>query len=70
MDTGIHIGAIVDKNALEPLTESILKILDAKADQETIRFALSMIGKVADISNVSIKDVSIYGDNHIEKEAE
>lgn len=64
MQTGIHIGTIVGKESLGPLTESILRIMDAKADQKTIRAALELIGRAASapVNGVSVSNCHLVGD--------
>lgn len=72
MNTGIHIGAIVDKASLEPLTEAIVRIMSTPADQKTIRAALALIGRHAETSNMTIQGCSVVGDavHHHHSEAE
>lgn len=62
MKTGMHIGTVVDKQSLEPLTDAIMRILDAKADQRTIRKALEVLSVSAEVKNVSISGCTITGD--------
>ncbi len=63
MQTGLHIGAIVDKQSIEPLTESIVRIIEAKADQKTIRKALEVLSHHAEIRNLSVSGVTVVGYN-------
>lgn len=62
MQTGMHIGTIVDKQSLEPLTASIMQIIEARADQETIRSALDVLKHHGEVKNVSITGCHIQGD--------
>lgn len=66
METGIHIGTKVSKKTLKPLTNAMLRIMEAKADQNTIRTALEILSKAADckIENCSISNAHIIGDQH------
>jgi len=63
MQTAIHVGSIVSKESLEPLTDAIVRIMSTPADQKTIRAALALIGRHADISSpVHLSNCSIVGD--------
>lgn len=61
MKSGIHIGNTT-KESIQEVTESILKILDAKADQKTLRYALDVFSKSVKIEHVSVCGNSIYMD--------
>lgn len=66
METGIHIGTKIDKESLEPLVDAILRIMEAKADQQTIRHALTTLEYRLETktSNVSLHDVVLNGDTY------
>lgn len=57
MNTGIYVGH-KPETVLET-RKAILEILNAKADQSTIRHALSTLEKSLKIENVSISNVTI-----------
>lgn len=66
MNTGMNIGTVVNKESLEPLTDAIIRIMEAKADQETIRAGLRALTDTARIEGVTIQNCVIKGDRHIE----
>lgn len=61
MKSGIHVGNTT-KESIQEVVESILKILDAKADQKTLRYALDVFSKSVKIEHVSVCGNSIYMD--------
>lgn len=66
---GIKVGGL-EKENIPIVMDAILKILEAKADQETIRTALDVFTNMARTENVTINNCSIsMGENKkIEKE--
>jgi hypothetical protein len=65
MDTGINVGTTVDKASLEALTSSLIAIMSANADQETIRFAIAVLERAAKVEQVVVRDCSIVGDRTV-----
>jgi hypothetical protein len=65
MNTGMNIGTVVSKDSLEPLTESILAILRADADQETKRHAIDALARMARVEGVTIQHCVINGDRKV-----
>lgn len=59
MENGIYIGTKISKESLEPLANAIIRIMEARADQETIRAALRVLSEKSNVSHVSISDVNI-----------
>lgn len=55
--TGIKIS--IDTEAVKITRSVILEILNTKADQETIRVALSCLEKACSIGNVHIQDTVV-----------
>lgn len=62
MNTGMNIGTVVDKDSLEAITASIMTIIGAKADQETIRHGIDALGRMARVEGVTIQNCVINGD--------
>ena len=58
---GIKIGGADMKDAADPLAAAIVKILEAKAEQETIRTALSVFGRSVTPDNISIANCHVVG---------
>lgn len=65
MNTGMHIGTVVNKESLDPLADAIVRIMEAKADQETIRAGLQALIATARVENVTIQNVTVRGDRSI-----
>lgn len=65
MNTGMNIGTVVSKESLEPLTDAIVRIMEARADQETIRAGLDALTKTARVEGVTIQHCVIKGDRTI-----
>lgn len=65
MHTGIHVGGAVLPEAVTELRATILEILNARADQETIRCALQVLAKGvsgnSEASNFTISNCSVTG---------
>lgn len=61
MDIGIKIGNELTKAAMEPMADMIIRIMEARADQKTIREGLRAFGRVAEVKNVSLNDITING---------
>lgn len=59
METGIHIGTQISKESLEPLTDSLIRIMESRADQETIRTALQVFAQKAEVRSVSLSNMNI-----------
>lgn len=62
MHIGMHIGSSREKGEIENVASAILKIMEARADQKTIRAALGAFTAVAEVKNVTIQGCSITGD--------
>ena len=59
---GINISNDTDMSAAAgPLADAIVKILEAKAEQETIREALRTFGRAVQIENVTIAGAHVIG---------
>lgn len=65
MQTGMNIGTVVSKESLEPLTDAIVRIMEAKADQETVRHAIDALTKMAKVEDVTIQHCVINGDRSV-----
>ena len=65
METGMHIGTVVDEKSLNPLTEAIVKIMQQNCDQETIRHAISTLGLMARVEGVTIQHCHVIGDRSV-----
>lgn len=61
MDIGIKIGNELTKAAMEPMADAIIRIMEVRADQKTIREGLRAFGRVAEVKNVSLHDITING---------
>lgn len=61
MDSLIHIGSKPTKETFDALADSIIRILEARADQKTIRHALNVLTQHARTSNVALQNVRVYG---------
>lgn len=70
MNTGMNIGTVVSKESLEPLTESIIKIMEARADQETIRAGLAALIATARVEGVTIQNCVVNGDRSVRVEVD
>lgn len=55
---GIKIGG-VEKGEVENVTDCILQILEARADQKTIRKALSVMVELGETRNISMNNVRV-----------
>lgn len=60
---GISIGSVVTKEAVSELTDGIVKILEAghraHMDQDTVRHALTQLGRLGSVSGNSVQGCSI-----------
>lgn len=65
MQTAMNIGTVVSKESLEPLTDAIVRIMEARADQETVRSGLDALTTMARIENVTIQHCTINGDRSV-----
>lgn len=70
MQTGINIGTVVDKQSLDPMTDAIVRIMESRADQETIRRGLETLSQMAKIDEVTIQHCTVMGDRHITIESD
>lgn len=59
MKKALHIGHEACETLIETTASVLLRIMEARADQETIRAAIYALEKVTSISNVSISDTVI-----------
>ncbi len=55
---GIYVAGATTQT-VEAVTSSILAVLDARGDQETIRHALDVLAKATSINNMSISNCCI-----------
>lgn len=62
MQTAMNIGTVVDKDSLEPLTDAIVRILEATGDQKTKQKALETLARMARVEGVTIQNCVINGD--------
>ena len=65
MQTGIHIGAVYSEDSLVGLTNALVRLMEAKADQKTIRAAIAILHRAAGVEGVTISDCSVTGDTHV-----
>lgn len=65
MQTGMNIGSSIDKEVVSTVTEALVKIMAASADQKTIRHAISAFGQIAKVENITIRDTSVVGDRKV-----
>lgn len=66
MQTGLNIGTVVDKDSLSALTDALVRIMAANADQETIRTAIKALGEMAKVEHCVIQNCVINGDRTVE----
>lgn len=66
MQTGMNIGTVVDKESLSALTDSLVRLMEAKADQKTIREAFRVVERVARVEGMTISHCNITGDRKTE----
>jgi len=63
MEKGISVGNEISKETIEATSEAIRAIIESgyssHMDQETVRHALSVLGKVGSIDNVTISGNSV-----------
>jgi len=59
MDTGIHVGNTVEKGEIDAVANAILRILEAKSEQKTIRKALDVFHKMTEVKNITISGCTI-----------
>ncbi len=65
MNTGMNIGTVVDKDSLGALTDSLLAIMAANADQETKRHAMDALARMARVEGVTIQHCVVNGDRSV-----
>lgn len=65
MHTGMNIGTVVSKESLEPLVDAIVRIMEARADQETVRAGLESLSAMARVEGVTIQNCVINGDRSL-----
>jgi hypothetical protein len=65
MQNGMHIGAIIDKDTVSAVTAAIIQIMAQRADQETIRHALSTFAQMASVKDISINNCNVSGDRKV-----
>lgn len=59
MEAAIKIGNTIEKESLIPMADAIIKIMEARADQETIRAGLEALGRLTEIKSLTIKNCNI-----------
>lgn len=64
LETKIFVGTIRDKAEIKSVTDAIIRIMEARADQKTIREALIAFRNVAEVKNVTLNGATVHGDNH------
>lgn len=64
MHTGIHIGNTRTKDEYKGIAKALLKIMGARADEETKRAAIQALTELGEVKNVSVSGASIVGDAH------
>lgn len=69
MQTGMNIGTVVDKDSLAAIASAVTGIMNQPGDQETIRYAIDALGRLARVENVTIQHCHIHGDNTIRIDA-
>ena len=68
---GINVGNTTDmKAASEPLATALVAILEANAEQETIREALRVFGRSVQIEHITIEGATVIGPRTINIESE
>lgn len=70
MQTGMNIGTVVSKESLEPLADAIVRIMEARADQETVRAGLSALIATARVDGVTIQNCVVNGDRSVTVEVD
>lgn len=65
MQTGMNIGTVVDKDSLGALTDSLISIMAANADQETKRHAIDALSRMARVEGVTIANCIVNGDRSV-----
>lgn len=65
MERGISVGATVERDAVETVSEAIVRIMNQPGDQKTVRHALSVLGAMADVRNVTVTGASVQGDRTV-----
>lgn len=65
MHTAMNIGTVVSKESLEPLVDAIVRIMEARADQETVRAGLESLSAMARVEGVTIQNCVINGDRSL-----
>lgn len=66
MQTAINVGTVVDEASLQAVTDALLRLMDAKADQATIVASFQILMKIASINNITIQNCHIVGDRKVE----
>lgn len=59
----MNIGSTVDKESATTIVDSLIKILEAKADQESIRHALDVFSSAFKVEQIVIQNCHITGDD-------
>lgn len=59
----MNIGSTVDKESATTIVESLIKIIEAKADQESIRHALDVFSSTFKVEQIVIQNCNITGDD-------
>lgn len=59
MTAAIHVGNNIEKANLDPMADAIVRIMEARADQKTIREGLRALGRLTAIQGVTISHVNI-----------
>lgn len=62
----LHIGTVAEAQSAEIITNSIVKIMESRADQETIRTGLLTFAKAIKVENIVIQNCNITGDKTTE----
>ncbi len=69
MDNAIKIGHEISKKSgknLRELIETVFRVgAETRMEQETIKAALTLIGKASRIDNIAISNSNFVGDRHV-----
>lgn len=74
MNTGIHVGAVVDKTTTDNIAHLIETIFksghDNRMDQSTIKLALSTLTQITEVKHITLSNCSITGDKVVQLDSD
>ncbi|API59536.1 hypothetical protein BSL82_09605 [Tardibacter chloracetimidivorans] len=70
MQNAMMIGTQTTPESLSPLTDALVRIMEASGDQETKRCAIKALSRMAKIEAVTIQHCVINGDRTINIDAQ